>query len=168
GQPMAFAQLEDLQGTIEVVIFPSLWEETAEMWQQERVLIVRGKVSFRGRDPSIIAESVSHETLTIHAPDEAAPSAPAPQAAARGPVHLRVTVPRQDDVEQTVRRLGKVYDLLVSYRGSDHFSLYVENGGQARVQIQFPNDTTKHCLELEQRLREMLGAGTVQVEEWTP
>ncbi|MDX9833386.1 MAG: DNA polymerase III subunit alpha [Anaerolineae bacterium] len=168
GQPMAFAQLEDLQGTIEVVIFPSLWEETAEMWQQERVLIVRGKVSFRGRDPSIIAESVSHETLTIHAPDEAAPSAPAPQAAARGPVHLRVTVPRQDDVEQTVRRLGKVYDLLVSYRGSDHFSLYVENGGQARVQIQFPNDTTKHCLELEQQLREMLGAGTVQVEEWTP
>jgi hypothetical protein len=72
-------------------------------------------------------------------------------------------------VEHTIQRLGKVYDLLVSFPGGDdHFSLYVENGGQARVQIQFPNDTTRHCLELEQRLREMLGAGTVQVEEWTP
>jgi hypothetical protein len=71
-------------------------------------------------------------------------------------------------MEQTIRRLGKVYDLLVSYRGNDHFSLYVENGGRARVQIQFPNNTTAHCLELEQRLRDMLGAGTVQVEEWTP
>jgi DNA polymerase III subunit alpha len=166
GQPMAFAQLEDLQGTIEVVIFPSLWEETAEVWQPERILIVRGKVSYRGRDPSIIAESVSNEITTVHTPGDDATSPP-PQAARAG-IHLHVTVPRQGDMEQTIQRLGKVYDLLVSYRGSDHFSLYVDNGGQARVQIQFPNDTTGHCLELEQRLREMLGAGTLQVEVWTP
>jgi len=166
GQHMAFAQLEDLQGPIEVVIFPSLWEETAELWQPERILVVRGKVSFRGRDPSIIAESVTNEITKVHAPDEAFP--PHPPEVARGPVHLHVTVPRQGDVEQTIKRLGKVYDLLVSYPGNDHFSLYVENGGQARVQIQFPNDTTDHSLELEQRIREMLGAGTVQVEEWTP
>ncbi len=166
GQPMAFAQLEDLQGSIEVVVFPSLWEETAEVWQPERVLIVRGKVSFRGRDASIIADSVSNEVTRVHSPDEVSP--PAPPEPVRGPLHLRVTVPRQGDMEQTIRRLGKVYDLLVSFRGDDHFSLYVENGGQARIQIEFPNDTTQHCLELEQRLREMLGAGMVQVEEWLP
>jgi DNA-binding transcriptional regulator LsrR (DeoR family) len=39
----------------------------------------------------------------------------------------------------------------------------VENGGQGRVRIDFPNDTTGHCLELEQRLRGLVGAGSVSV-----
>jgi hypothetical protein len=67
-------------------------------------------------------------------------------------------------MEQTIRRLGQVYDVLVSYRGDDHFSLYVENGGRGRIQIQFPNDATGHCLELEQRLRDLVGAGAIKVE----
>jgi hypothetical protein len=62
-----------------------------------------------------------------------------------------------------IRRLGQIYDLLQSYPGKDCFSLYVENGGQGRLQIDFPNDTTGHCLELEQQLRTLVGAGTVSV-----
>jgi hypothetical protein len=60
--------------------------------------------------------------------------------------------------------LGHVYDVLISYPGDDRFSLYVENGGRGRIQIQFPNDTTGHCIELEQKLRDLLGAGMLQVE----
>jgi hypothetical protein len=67
-------------------------------------------------------------------------------------------------MEQTIKRLGEVYDLLLSFPGEDRFSLYVENGSQGKIQIQFPNDTTRHCVELEQRLREKLGAGTIRIE----
>jgi hypothetical protein len=129
------------------------------MWVPERILVVRGRVSVRDREPSIIVDSVTNEITTVHAPA----LAPEPEPE-RGPVHLHVTIPRNADMEQTIRRLGQVYDVLVSYRGDDHFSLYVENGGRGRIQIQFPNDATGHCLELEQRLRDLVGAGAIKVE----
>jgi hypothetical protein len=170
---MAFVQLEDLQGTIELVVFPRIWEETREIWLPERVVVVRGRVSNRGREPSILVESVTTEITTARpagqepppsAPPPAPSPVPSPPARNRGPVHLHVTVPAGDDTEALVQRLGRVYDLLQAYSGHDHFSLYLENGGRNQIKIDFPNNTTRHCLELEQRLREMLGAGTVRVE----
>jgi DNA polymerase-3 subunit alpha len=162
GDPMAFAQIEDLQGTVEVVVFPRLWEESRGLWEPERILVVRGKVSLRGREPSVLADSVTNEIVTVHGRSETA--RPPAESLTKGPVHIHVTVARTDDMEHTIQRLGKVYDLLQSYPGEDRFSLYVENGGQSRIQIEFPNDATGHCLELEQKLREMLGGGSVRVE----
>jgi DNA polymerase-3 subunit alpha len=187
GAPMAFAQIEDLQGTIEVVIFPGVWEQTKELWELERILIVRGRVSLRGREPSIIVNSVTDEITTtrvleqqmpasspvgaptpVHAPPEAGLPDLVGEPSSLG-VHLHVTVPRSDptlgsNMEAVIRRLGRVYDLLRRYPGEDRFSLYVENGSQGRIQISFPNDTTGHCVELEQELRALVGAGMVRVE----
>jgi DNA polymerase III alpha subunit len=160
GDPMAFAQIEDLQGTIELVIFPRVWEESRDLWETDRILVVRGKVSFRGKDPSILVSSATNEITTVHVAAES----PVASAAAKGPVHIHVTVPRNDDMEQVIQRLGQIYDLLQSYPGDDQFSIYVENGSQGQMQIDFPNDTTRHCVELEQALRAALGAGTVRVE----
>jgi DNA polymerase-3 subunit alpha len=166
GEPMAFSQIEDLQGTVEVVIFPRLWEETRDLWEPEHILVVRGRVSVRGREPSILAESVTNEILTVHTREDR--SLPAASSSDARPVHIHVTVARNHDMEHTIQRLGQVYDLLRSYPGEDRFSLYVENGGHNRIQIEFPNDATGHCLELEQKLREMVGAGAVQVEPISP
>lgn len=159
GEPMAFAEIEDLQGTVEVVLFPRIWQETRELWEPDRILVVRGKVSARGQGFSIIADSVTNEITVIHSVEKLeAPTSP------KGPVHLHITIPRSDDLEQIIQRLGQVYDLLRRYPGQDRFSLYVENGSQGRIQLSFPNDTTGHCVELEQELRALLGAGTLRVE----
>jgi DNA polymerase-3 subunit alpha len=155
---MAFAQIEDLQGTLEVVIFPRVWEQTRDLWEPERVLVVRGKVNFRGRDPSLIVESATNEITTARPREEPLPASLPPQ----GPLHLHISIPRNRSLEQVITKLGQVYDLLQSYPGEDHFSLYVENGDQGLVQIDFPNDTTGYCAELEQELRAMVG--TVRVE----
>jgi DNA polymerase-3 subunit alpha len=159
GDPMAFAQIEDLQGTLEVVVFPRVWEQTRELWAPERILILRGKVNFRGREPSLIVDSATNEVLSARPRDEIPP----PPAPTRALVHLYISVPRSQDLQHLIKRLGRVYDLLQSYPGEDHFSLYIENGGQGRVQIDFPNDKTRHCPELEQQLRELVGMGTIAV-----
>jgi len=163
GDPMAFAQIEDLQGTVEAVIFPRVWEQTRELWEAERILVVKGKVSLRGREPSILVDSVTNEILKVSPAGEEIPRQPEVQ---RTPtrVRLHVTIPRSNDMEHVIQRLGQVYDLLQTYPGDDRFSLYVENGGQGRIQINFPNDTTGHCLQLEQKLRALVGAGTIRVE----
>jgi DNA polymerase-3 subunit alpha len=160
GKAMAFGQIEDLQGTLEIVIFPRVWQETRELWQAERILVLRGKVSFRGREPSLIVDSATTEILTTH------PREPEsfPSSMPEDCVHLHIVIPRNPDLEQVTRRLGQIYDLLQSYPGEDHFSLYVENGGMGQVLIAFPNDTTGHCAELEQLLRNLLNGGTVRIE----
>jgi len=177
GEPMAFAQLEDLQGTIEVVIFPRVWEQTKELWEADRILLVRGKVSLRGREPSVLVESATNQ-ITAVVPKSLDAEPPSPlgetavqrraergRAGVRGsPIHLHITIPRTGDSQSVVKRLGRVYELLQSHPGDDRFSLYVENGGRGRVQIDFPNDTTRHSLGLEQELRSLLGAGTIRVE----
>jgi len=163
GSPMAFAQIEDLQGTLEVVIFPRVWEETRELWEPERVLVIRGKISFRGRDPSLIVDSATNEIVSARPRDEVS----VPSAAPRGQVHLHISIPRSQDLEQVTKHLGQVYNLLQRYQGQDRFSLYVENGGQGQVLIDFPNDTTGHCYEMEQELLALIGTGTFRVEPMT-
>jgi DNA polymerase-3 subunit alpha len=160
GDAMAFSQIEDLQGPLELVIFPRVWEQTRELWEPERVLLVRGKVSFRGRDPSLLVESATNEIVTAEPREELAP----PVRDSRESVHIHIGLPRTRDLEQVITRLGRIYEVLTSYQGQDHFSLYVENGGRGRVQIDFPNDRTRYCQDLEQELRELVGAGTLQIE----
>jgi DNA polymerase-3 subunit alpha len=51
GQRMAFVQLSDGNTQqIELVLFPGVYEKAANLWQTDRVLLVSGKVSTRGRD----------------------------------------------------------------------------------------------------------------------
>ncbi len=175
GDPMAFAQIEDLQGSVELVIFPRVWEGTKDLWEPDRILVVRGKVNLRGREPSIIVDSVTNEITTVHPIGEPDPPPPELEVAGRStdergqpqsvpPVHVHVLVPRSRNMEQVIQRLGQVHDLLQHYPGEDRFSLYVENGGQGRIQISFPNDNTGHCPELERKLRTLVSPGTVRVE----
>lgn len=65
GQPMAFAKIEDFEGEIEVIVFPRTMEKTKSVWQVDKVLMVDGKVDFKGRDgsmsdiPKILASNAS-------------------------------------------------------------------------------------------------------------
>ncbi|PIR88410.1 MAG: DNA polymerase III subunit alpha [Candidatus Harrisonbacteria bacterium CG10_big_fil_rev_8_21_14_0_10_44_23] len=55
---MAFAKLEDLTDSIELVIFPDLYEKTKEMWQEGKILAMVGKLSFRNGETSMIVDNV--------------------------------------------------------------------------------------------------------------
>jgi len=45
GEPMVFAQLEDLTGWVELVVFPKIYQENAFLWQEGRIIFIEGKVS---------------------------------------------------------------------------------------------------------------------------
>jgi DNA polymerase-3 subunit alpha len=159
GSAMAFAQIEDLQGPIELVIFPSIWEKTKDLWQREHILVVRGKVSFRGKNPSVLVDSATNQITTVEFKEPPVPAAVTP----RQLKHVQVVVPRSEDMEWVIQSLGQVYDLLQTHPGDDEFSIFVENGAQGQVQLDFPNDTTGHSQDLERALRGILGPGTVRV-----
>ena len=55
---MAVATLEDLQGSVDVVVFPKVFEETGPTWALEQILVVSGRVDHKGEETVLLAESV--------------------------------------------------------------------------------------------------------------
>ncbi len=53
GQKMAFIKLEDQFGSIELILFPGAYQQTIGLWQRDRVVLVRGKLSAKDREGNI-------------------------------------------------------------------------------------------------------------------
>ena len=47
GKHMGFAQMEDIQGTVELVLFPKTWEASREILTVGQIVIVEGKLDLR-------------------------------------------------------------------------------------------------------------------------
>jgi len=55
---MAFVTLEDMDGFCEVIVFSDLFARTSAMLDEDSLIMVAGRVSYRDSDPKIIAEAV--------------------------------------------------------------------------------------------------------------
>jgi len=58
GSTMLVATLEDLQGSVEVVVFPKVFAETANSWTDDNVVLVSGRVDHRDEAAQILCEAV--------------------------------------------------------------------------------------------------------------
>jgi DNA polymerase-3 subunit alpha len=72
GDSMAFGSLEDLQGTVELVFFPSVWKRVRSAVEVDHVYLVMGKVrSQNGDRAQIIVERIQND-LTVARPADIA------------------------------------------------------------------------------------------------
>ena len=55
-QLMMFAQVEDLTGSVEITVFPRVYEATAPLWGTDEILLVLARVEQREEDPKLLAE----------------------------------------------------------------------------------------------------------------
>ena len=53
GQKMAFVKLEDQSGELELILFPGSYQQTAGIWERDRVILARGKLSAKDREGNI-------------------------------------------------------------------------------------------------------------------
>ncbi|MCF0150829.1 MAG: hypothetical protein HUJ80_05425, partial [Firmicutes bacterium] len=58
GQNMAFLTLEDLYGTIEVVVFPKTFELDRQWIENDNVVVIRGKLDMKDDEPKLLAEKI--------------------------------------------------------------------------------------------------------------
>ena len=58
GQPMAFFTLEDLTGSIEIVAFPKVYEETASLIYEDSIVLVQGRLELREDEIKLIANAI--------------------------------------------------------------------------------------------------------------
>mgnify|MGYP001615738009 CR=1 FL=1 len=55
---MMFLRLADMSGTIEVVVFPRVFTEFSKFLVAEKCVVIKGKVSNRNDEVSLIAEKI--------------------------------------------------------------------------------------------------------------
>lgn len=85
GSPMAFVQLADKSGELEVIVFPDAYAKSPDLWKPDRVLAVTGVVNCKDRDGrdtdeiKVLVDSVveiSEETAKSYQPTGKQPDAP--------------------------------------------------------------------------------------------
>ncbi|MEW5870596.1 MAG: DNA polymerase III subunit alpha [Chloroflexota bacterium] len=78
GKPMAFVTLEDLQGTVDLVIFPRTWAQVSNLVEIDRIVIVDGRVDNQDAEPKLLVDSLTTEFSKVVSADQ--PPAPTPIA----------------------------------------------------------------------------------------
>ena len=77
---------------------------------------------------------------------------------------LRLTFRRSQSLDADRKRLAGLVDLLSKYEGDDRFEIVVEANSHSRYQLDFPNNRTRICRELQAELTQRLGQGGWKVE----
>ena len=102
GDMMAFVTLEDLLGSIEMLVFPKTYSECSHLLREGQILRVEGRVSVReDEDPKVICERVSAAPKTKE--EVAAPPRKTGGPGAKRPgLYLRVASEESRDYEKAI------------------------------------------------------------------
>jgi DNA polymerase-3 subunit alpha len=155
GDSMAFVQLEDLSGAIELVVFPRTYEEAKSLLTEDALLMVRGKVDVRDERAKLIAEAIEPYKL----PEKAQRR----QVGRKRAAHLRVDIPLKADEREAMDMVARVFYVLAENRGDTPFSFCLRDG-LGRVEMTFPNLATSYSAQVEQQLTTLVGRDHFSVE----
>ncbi len=108
GKPMGFVTIEDIQGSIELVLFPKTWERFKEQLKDGQIIIVEGKVDTGSTPPKILADVIRTEikvtaAADAHPMDETPPAKPLHYQSKAGKASSLSTTPKQNQPQAVVR-----------------------------------------------------------------
>ncbi len=144
GKMMLAATIEDLTGSMEVIVFPRTYDETGSHWVDEAPVVITGKVDFRDEVAQLLCETVQPLEEMVQR---------------REPLRLEIELRPSGNEQADVSCLERVIAALHSYRGNDRFNLRL--GGQ-RLNSH-PGATTWWNPKLDKLLEGLLGPNRVRV-----
>ena len=148
---MAFTSVEDLTGTMEVIVFPRVLETFRDALQENAVVVIDGRLSVREDEPAkLMAETI----VPIDRYDPAAPQSWRPDPVRQAPKRLYIRLPSRH-----CREYDKVVNLLGIFDGDIPVVLCLENE-KKKLAVPRRLYASGHPL-LYQELERLLGAGNV-------
>ncbi len=67
GKEMGFATAEDLQGSLDLVLWPSVWKEVKDWLEIDQIVVITGKVDAQGGKVKILVDVISKEAKVTQA-----------------------------------------------------------------------------------------------------
>jgi DNA polymerase-3 subunit alpha len=191
-KPFVKAMLEDLEGSIELMVWSDVYTETVDLWEEGTIVLIEGRVSTREDSVQISCKKASR-----YQPGQAVLKKP-PVSETRPPVvsdgqatyngkpftnnksvingkpasvrvetlkrhRLIISINGTHDSEGDVNRLHRVIYTIKEYPGRDEVSLRIINNGKT-VNLKLPNIYTGYCPELHEQLIGLVGEGGLTVE----
>jgi DNA polymerase-3 subunit alpha len=121
GQKMAFVKIGDQLGELELILFPSIYQQTTGIWQRDKVIIAKGKITAQDRDGNLTQEiKVLVDDAREITPEQAAayqPTGKKPKVPAKNKTVLAAVKPAPSFTTATINK--KVYIRLHSSDNSD-------------------------------------------------
>jgi len=81
GKPMGFVTLEDIQGNLDLVLFPRTWKDYQAVLTVGQIVIIEGKIDAQSTPPKILVDAVRTELKMLVSMDGTAPLPSDPSAA---------------------------------------------------------------------------------------
>ncbi|MEW5954301.1 MAG: DNA polymerase III subunit alpha [Bacillota bacterium] len=141
GAPMAFLNLEDLTGLVEVVVFPKIWQAHASLLQPEAVVLIKGRKSSNGDTVKLIMEE----------------GGPLPREN-RGELYLKL-------IHSNTGLLAELKSLLRSFPGSAPVYLYFP--ATSKMALAGRENWVDLDKSLITELEKLLGSGNVKIKGQT-
>jgi DNA polymerase-3 subunit alpha len=163
-RPFASVMLEDLDGRVEVMVWPDAYTSTRDLWQEGNILLVEGKVRLRNDRVQLSCDYVRR--YQPEAAQEVEPEVAEETTAYTEPVksrRLTISMTQTASIEDDVACLNKLVDTLKVFPGDDEVKLCIVNGDKV-VNLKLPNIYTNYCPELHQRLVELVGKEGLKME----
>ena len=158
GEPYAVFRLEDLSGGVAVIAFPSVFDKSADLIAQDRVVMVKGRADLRGRELQLTA-------LEVWEPDLGPQGQPLRPPAAPPTDPVLVDIPARSC---TGGLLGRLKGLLSGYPGPLPVIVrLIDDGGVQRIRLgeEYHVDGSQALLS---ELRRLLGPASVRVVQEEP
>jgi DNA polymerase-3 subunit alpha len=146
-EQMLFVTLEDLTGSVEIIVFPSTLKENPEIWVEDKMLLVTGKVNTKEGIPKLICEKVKDFNTQ-----------PASETPARAEKKISVRI---NSLEKDVLdRLKAVFEL---HSGEYKVLLVWKNGGNPKtISTKTSIDASE---EVVRKIESIVGENMVEVSE---
>ncbi len=177
GQRMAFIKVADHNGEIELVVFPNAFQQTLGLWERDRIVLVRGKVSTRdkngqnGDEVKILVDDAREIT-----PEQATNYQKTGKKAKLPTVKPTATVPKiEPNKPATPSRLfirlkdGEAHETLLSIK-----QVIDDYRGDTEIVLVVGHDSNKQVIKLPMRIdpaepsltafRELVGAENVKLQ----
>ncbi len=185
GNQFASAILEDLSGQVEIMVWPKVYADTSELWQEGNILELKGKVRVREDRVQLSCEEVrlyqpAEEKAEAGAEVEAEAGAgeisqsPAEAEPAieetktkeipMGNRRLVISLSQTSDAEKDKANLYTIIDILRGYPGHDEVKLRVANGNKI-THLRLFDIFADYCPELHARLVEVVGEEGLKLEK---
>jgi len=169
-RPFVSAVLEDLDGRIEVMVWPKVCATTRDLWQEGNILLVEGKVKLRDdrvqlncnyvrRYQPAEGEEVAFQPAEVPIVAEEAVASTAPAESHR----LVISIIQTTDEESDTAYLHKLIDTLKEFPGQDEVRLCVANEEKV-INLKLSNIKIDYSPELHQRLVELVGEEGIRLE----
>lgn len=125
-KPMAFITVEDMTGSVDVVVFPKVYEKAKDLLLEDNIIIVKGRISKDEEETksSILAE----EILTLDS--------------IKRNIHIKF-----DTEEELKSSITTILDIIKKYPGKDNIYLHIRDNKEGMI--------NQNCIDIEEGYKEL-------------